>query len=60
MHSSLAEDVEYPFIWEHSFMIEKLKDSHGIAFGFKVTGSLTADDIVGISKEIDFVISEQK
>lgn len=41
-------------------MIEKLKDSHGIAFGFKVIGSLTADDIIGISKEIDFVISEQK
>jgi hypothetical protein len=41
-------------------MIEKLKDSHGIAFGFKVIGTLTADDIVGISKEIDFVISEQK
>ncbi len=33
-------------------MIEKLKDSHGIAFGFKVTGNLTADDIVSISKEI--------
>ena len=41
-------------------MIEKLKESHGIAFGFKVSGHLTAEDIVSISKEIDFVISEHK
>jgi hypothetical protein len=41
-------------------MIEKLKDSRGIAFGFKVSGHLTADDIVSISKEIDSVLSEHK
>jgi len=41
-------------------MIEKLKESHGPAFGFKVSGKLTADDIAGISQQIDFAIAEHK
>ena len=41
-------------------MIERLKESHGLAFGFKVTEKLTAEDIVGISEQIAFVIAEQK
>ena len=41
-------------------MIEKLKDSHGPAFGFKVTGKLTADDIAGLTRQIDEAIQEHK
>ena len=41
-------------------MIETLKESHGRAFGFKVTGTLTADDIREVSKEIDRTIAENK
>ena len=41
-------------------MIERLKESHGPAFGFKVTGQLTADDIVGISQQIDLAIADHK
>jgi hypothetical protein len=41
-------------------MIERLKESHGPAFGFKVTGQLTADDVVGISKEIDQAIKAHR
>ena len=41
-------------------MIEKLKESHGPAFGFKVSEKLTADDIIGISQQIDFAIAEHK
>ena len=41
-------------------MIEKLKESHGRAFGFKVTGTLTGDDIHDISREIDLTIAQNK
>ncbi len=41
-------------------MIEKLKESHGRAFGFKVTETLTANDIREISKQIDLTIAENK
>ncbi len=41
-------------------MIERLVDSSGRAFGFKVTGQLSAEDIVGISQQIDEAIAAQK
>lgn len=41
-------------------MIERLKESDGRAFGFKVTGKLTADDVVGVSEQIDRAIAAQK
>jgi len=41
-------------------MIEKLKESHGPAFGFKVTGELSADDVVLISQQLDAAIAEHK
>ncbi len=41
-------------------MIEKLTESHGAAFGFRVNGNLTADDVVGISQQIEFTITELK
>ena len=41
-------------------MIVKLKESHGRAFGFKVTETLTADDIRDVSKQIDFTIAANK
>ncbi len=41
-------------------MIDKLKESTGRAFGFKVTGKLTSEDIEGISGQIDFALGEHK
>jgi hypothetical protein len=41
-------------------MIETLKESHGPAFGFKVTDKLTADDIVAITPRIDAAIAAHK
>ena len=41
-------------------MIERLKESHGPAFGFRITGKLTAEDIAGISGQIDLAITEHK
>jgi hypothetical protein len=41
-------------------MIERLKDSGGAAFGFKVTGRLTGDDVKGIESQIEFFIAERK
>ena len=41
-------------------MIERLKESAGAAFGFKVTGRLTAEDIKGIESQIEFFIAERK
>jgi hypothetical protein len=41
-------------------MIEKLDESHGPAFGFKVKGKLTADDISDISTQLDFAIAQHK
>jgi hypothetical protein len=41
-------------------MIEKLKESRGSAFGFKVTETLTTGDIVAISQQIDNAITGLK
>ena len=41
-------------------MIERLMDSSGRAFGFKVTGQLSAEDILGISEQIDVAIAARK
>ncbi len=41
-------------------MIERLTDSDGRAFGFKVTGELGADDILSISQQIDLTIAARK
>lgn len=41
-------------------MIEKLKESSGRAFGFKVTGKLTAEDVEAISEQLDVALSGQK
>jgi hypothetical protein len=38
-------------------MIEALKESHGPAFGFKVVGKLTADDIAALTLELDRAIA---
>ncbi len=37
-------------------MIEKLKESRGTAFGFKVIGKLDADDVVNLMKQLDYAI----
>ena len=41
-------------------MIERLKESHGPAFGFAVTGKLTAEDIAQITPQIDAAIASHK
>ncbi len=41
-------------------MIERLEKSGGPAFGFKVVGRLTADDIAGIGRQIEFAMAEHK
>ena len=41
-------------------MIEHLSESHGAAFGFKVIGTLTADDITSLSGQIENVIVANK
>jgi hypothetical protein len=41
-------------------MIERLKESHGPAFGFQVTGTLTADDMAEISRQIDLAIADHQ
>ena len=41
-------------------MIEKLKDSGGPAFGFKVAGTLTAEDMAGLAPQIEFAIAAYK
>ncbi len=41
-------------------MIEHLRESHGAAFGFKVIGTLTADDITSVSGQIENVIVATK
>jgi len=38
-------------------MIENFKESRGPAFGFKVIGTLTSDDIVSISEQIDIAVA---
>ena len=41
-------------------MIERLNETHGMVFGFKVIGKLTAEDVAEISKQIDFVVADHK
>ena len=41
-------------------MIERLKESLGAAFGFKVVGKITADEVKAFEPQIEFVISERK
>jgi len=41
-------------------MIERLAESHKAAFGFKVIGKLAADDVAGISQQIDEVVAHHK
>ena len=41
-------------------MIERLEQSHKAAFGFRVTGKLTADDVATISGQIEHFIAQHK
>jgi hypothetical protein len=41
-------------------MIERLKESYGSAFGFKVVGKITAEDLKAFEPQIEFVIAERK
>jgi hypothetical protein len=41
-------------------LIERLSESYGLAFGFKVAGRLTVEDVASVSQQIDFVLSGHK
>ena len=41
-------------------MIERLKETGGWAFGFKVTGKVSAEDIKGFEPQLEFAIAERK
>jgi SpoIIAA-like len=41
-------------------MIERLKESQGAAFGFKVIGKITADEVKAFEPQIEFVIAQRK
>jgi SpoIIAA-like len=41
-------------------MIERLAESHKAAFGFKVIGELTADDVASLSQKIDGVVAQHR
>ena len=41
-------------------MIERLSETHGMVFGFKVIGKMTAEDVAEISEQIDFVLADHK
>jgi hypothetical protein len=41
-------------------MVEKLKESSSVAFGFKVTATLTAEDIATLAPQIEFAIAGHK
>jgi hypothetical protein len=41
-------------------MIERLKESYGSAFGFKIVGKITAEDLKAFEPQIEFVIAERK
>jgi hypothetical protein len=41
-------------------MIERLKESHGAAIGFKVAGRVTADEVKAFEPQIEFVIAQRK
>jgi hypothetical protein len=41
-------------------MIERLKESSGAAFGFKVVGNITGDEVKAFEPQIELVIRERK
>ena len=41
-------------------MIAKLKESGGVAFGFRVVGKLSADELKAFEPQLEFFIAEQK
>src|ERR1035438_10524598 len=41
-------------------MIEKLKESRGAAFGFKVVGRISGDEVKAFEPQIEFLIKERK
>jgi hypothetical protein len=41
-------------------LVERLSESNGLVFGFKVIGKLTAEDMVDITQQIDFVLAGHK
>jgi SpoIIAA-like len=41
-------------------MIERLKESGGWTFGFKVTGRVTAEDVKAFEPQLSFAIAERK
>ena len=41
-------------------MIERIEESHKAAFGFKITGKLTADDVATISAQMEHFIGQHK
>jgi len=41
-------------------MIERLKESSGGVIGFKVTGKMTAEDILGFEPQINLLLAERK
>jgi len=43
-----------------SELIERLSGSHGLVFGFKVVGRLTAEDVAAVQQQIDVVLAEHK
>jgi hypothetical protein len=41
-------------------MIERLRESRGAAFGFKVTGRISGDEVKAFEPQIEFLIRERK
>lgn len=41
-------------------MIERLKKTGGIAFGFKVEGNLSAEDLMEFEPQLEFFLAQQK
>jgi hypothetical protein len=41
-------------------MIERLKETGGWAFGFKVTGKVTEEDVKAFEPQLEFAIAERK
>src|SRR6202161_4995048 len=41
-------------------MIERLKESRGAAFGFKVVGRISGDEVTALEPQIAFLIKERK
>jgi hypothetical protein len=41
-------------------MIERLKESHGAAIGFKIVGRVTAGEVKAFEPQIEFVIAQRK